>query len=138
MVTAKRDYYEVLGLDRNAGPDDIKRAYRQAALKFHPDRNKEPGAETQFKEAAEAYEVLADPGKRQRYDRYGHAGLDGVGIHDFGGMGADDIFSIFSDIFGDAFGNELASQSFGLAARSDEGAVTRRHAGGSLQRDAVA
>ena len=104
MVTAKRDYYEVLGLDRNAGPDDIKRAYRQAALKFHPDRNKEPGAETQFKEAAEAYEVLADPGKRQRYDRYGHAGLDGVGIHDFGGMGADDIFSIFSDIFGDAFG----------------------------------
>ncbi len=105
MVSTKRDYYEVLGVGRNASPDEIKRAYRQAALKYHPDRNKEPGAEEQFKNAAEAYEVLSDPQKRQRYDRYGHDGLQGVGMHDFSGMGAEDIFSIFGDLFGaDIFG----------------------------------
>lgn len=104
MVATKRDYYEVLGVARGAAPDEIKRAYRQAALKYHPDRNKEPGAEEQFKAAAEAYEVLSDPEKRARYDRYGHQGLDGVRMHDFGGMGVDDIFSIFGDLFGDAFG----------------------------------
>lgn len=104
MVTTKRDYYEVLGVSRGATPDEIKRAYRQAALKYHPDRNREPGAEERFKEAAEAYEVLSDPQKRSRYDRFGHQGLNGVGMHDFGGMAVDDIFSIFSDLFGDAFG----------------------------------
>lgn len=105
MVTTKRDYYEVLGVSREASPDEIKRAYRQAALKYHPDRNKEAGAEERFKEAAEAYEVLSDPPKRERYDRFGHAGLEGVGIHDFSGMGVEDIFSVFSDLFGgDVFG----------------------------------
>ena len=104
MVTTKRDYYEVLGVGRSASRDEIKRAYRQAALKYHPDRNKEPGAEERFKEAAEAYEVLSDDEKRQRYDRFGHAGLQGAGVHDFSGMGVDDIFSIFSDLFGGAFG----------------------------------
>ena len=100
-VADKRDYYEVLGVSRDAGADEVKRAYRQAALKHHPDRNPDnPGAESQFKEAAEAYEVLSDAEKRQRYDRFGHRGLDGAGIHDFNGMGVDDIFSMFTDIFG--------------------------------------
>lgn len=104
MVAQKRDYYEVLGVSRSATPEDIKRAYRQAALKYHPDRNKEPGAEDKFKEAAEAYEVLSDAEKRQRYDRFGHAGLSGVGMHDFSGMAVEDIFSVFGDLFGDLFG----------------------------------
>src|SRR4051794_40426585 len=98
-MATKRDYYDVLGLNRDAAADEIKKAYRQMALKFHPDKN--PGdkeAEAKFKEAAEAYEVLSDQAKRQRYDRYGHAGLDGAGVHDF--RNADDIMSAFSDIFG--------------------------------------
>lgn len=107
-MAQKRDYYEVLGVSRQAAPEEIKRAYRQAALKYHPDRNKEPGAEERFKEAAEAYEVLSDAEKRQRYDRYGHAGLNGVNLHDFSGMGVEDIFSIFSDLFGGAFGGGFA------------------------------
>lgn len=104
VSSAKRDYYEVLGVSRSASPEEIKRAYRKAALHYHPDRNKSPDAEAKFKEAAEAYEVLSDPEKRNRYDRYGHAGLTGVGIHDFSGMDAEDIFSVFGDIFGDIFG----------------------------------
>ena len=103
-VATKRDYYKVLGVQKNAGAEEIKRAYRQAALKYHPDRNREAQAEQRFKEAAEAYEVLSDAEKRQRYDRFGHAGLEGAGVHDFSGMGIDDIFSIFGDLFGDAFG----------------------------------
>ncbi len=103
-MTQKRDYYEVLGVDRGSGAGEIKTAYRQAALKYHPDRNKEPGAEDRFKEAAEAYEVLSDPEKRRRYDQFGHSGLNGVGMHDFSGMGVEDIFSVFSDLFGGAFG----------------------------------
>lgn len=104
MVQSKRDYYEVLGLERNAGPDEIKKAFRQAAMKYHPDRNKEPDAEEKFKEASEAYEVLSDPEKRNRYDRFGHQGLNGVGMYDFSSMGAEDIFSVFGDLFGDMFG----------------------------------
>ena len=104
MVQSKADYYGVLGVERNAGPDEIKRAFRQAALKYHPDRNSEAGAEEKFKEVSEAYEVLSDPEKRNRYDRYGHRGLEGMGVHDFSGMAVDDIFSIFGDIFGDVFG----------------------------------
>ena len=98
-MATKRDYYEVLLIKRDATNDDIKKAYRSLAMKFHPDKN--PGdaeAEGKFKEAAEAYEVLSDQGKRQRYDRYGHAGLDGAGVHDF--RNADDIMSAFGDIFG--------------------------------------
>ncbi len=100
-----RDYYEVLGLERNASGEDVKRAYRRLAMKYHPDRN--PGdaeAESKFKEAAAAYEVLADPQKRQVYDRYGHEGLRGTPGHDFSRMNVDDIFSMFNDIFGGGFG----------------------------------
>src|SRR3954468_22627812 len=106
MAATKRDYYEVLGVALDAGPDDIKKAYRQLALKFHPDRN--PGDEEapkRFKEAAEAYEVLSDPEKRQRYDRYGHAGLNGSAFHDF--RSTDDIMSAFSDIFGGGLFGDL-------------------------------
>ncbi len=98
----KRDYYEVLGVSRNATEDEIKKAYRKLALKYHPDRN--PGdkeAEEKFKEAAEAYEVLRDPEKRQLYDQFGHAGLQGTGFSGFHGF--EDIFSSFSDIFEDFF-----------------------------------
>ncbi|MFZ0449211.1 MAG: molecular chaperone DnaJ [Desulfatiglandaceae bacterium] len=99
----KRDYYEVLGVARDAGDDEIKKVYRKLALKFHPDRN--PGdkeAEENFKEAAEAYEVLRDQEKRQIYDRFGHEGLKGTGFRGFSGF--DDIFSSFGDIFEDFFG----------------------------------
>jgi len=101
---AKRDYYEILGLDRSASAEEIKKAYRQLALKYHPDRN--PGdqeAEENFKETAEAYEVLRDPEKRQLYDQFGHEGLKGTGFQGFGGF--EDIFSSFSDIFEDFFGS---------------------------------
>ena len=97
---AKRDYYEVLGVDKNASSDDLKKAYRKLALKYHPDRN--PGdkeAEEKFKEAAEAYDVLSNPDKKARYDQFGHAGLDGQGGFSGGGMNMDDIFSQFGDIF---------------------------------------
>ncbi len=99
----KRDYYEVLGISRQAHAEEMKKAYRKLALKFHPDRN--PGdkeAEEQFKEAAEAYEVLRDPKKRQIYDAYGHEGLRGTGFDGFSG-GFEDIFSSFGDIFQDLF-----------------------------------
>ena len=98
----KRDYYEVLGVSRNATEQEIKKAYRKLALKYHPDRN--PGdkeAEEKFKEAAEAYEVLRDPEKRRLYDQFGHAGLQGTGFSGF--QGFEDIFSSFSDIFEDFF-----------------------------------
>jgi len=97
-MTAKRDYYEVLGVARNAGAEEIKRAYRKLAFKYHPDRNKNnPDAEASFKEAAEAYEILSDPETRSRYDRFGHEGIRGR-FHEFTSF--DDIFSTFSDIFG--------------------------------------
>jgi molecular chaperone DnaJ len=105
-MTTKRDYYEILGVARGASKDEIKKAYRKQALKFHPDKN--PGnksAEDKFKEAAEAYEVLSDDEKRSRYDRFGHAGLGNQGGgFSGGGMTVEDIFSSFGDIFGDAFG----------------------------------
>lgn len=98
----KRDYYEVLNVGRTAGADEIKRAYRRLALKFHPDNYKgdKAEAEAKFKELAESYEVLSDPQKRQLYDRYGHQGLRGAGLHDFSSMGFGDILSMFRDIFG--------------------------------------
>ncbi len=104
VAAKKRDYYEVLGVTRDASPEQMKKAYRRAAHKFHPDRNSESDAEIRFKEAAEAFEVLSDPAKRQRYDQFGHAGLNGAGVHDFSHMRVDDIFSMFDDIFGGAFG----------------------------------
>ena len=111
-MAEKRDYYEVLGVDKSAGADEIKKAYRKAAIKYHPDKN--PGdkeAEEKFKEAAEAYDVLSNPDKRARYDRYGHAGVGGAagGAGGFGGFSGggfsmEDIFSQFGDIFGGHFG----------------------------------
>ncbi len=104
-MSTKRDYYEVLSVSRTASGDEIKKAYRKCALKHHPDRNRDnPEAEVLFKEAAEAYEVLSDANKRSRYDQFGHQGVSGNGMHDFTHMGADDIFSMFNDIFGSAFG----------------------------------
>lgn len=98
-MTQKRDYYEVLGVSREAGADDIRKAYRQAALKNHPDRNQgDADAELRFKEATEAYQVLSDEQKRGRYDQYGHAGVEGM--PDMGG----DIFTNFQDIFSELFG----------------------------------
>ncbi|KOS04626.1 molecular chaperone DnaJ [Flavobacterium akiainvivens] len=103
---AKKDYYEILGIDKSASPEQIKKAYRKKAVEFHPDKN--PGdkaAEEKFKEAAEAYEVLSDADKKARYDQFGHQAFDGGGgFHGGGGMNMDDIFSQFGDIFGSAFG----------------------------------
>lgn len=101
-MSAKRDYYEVLGVGKDAGEGEIKKAYRKLALEFHPDRNPDDAdAAENFREAAEAYEVLRDPDKRARYDRFGHAGVGGAGqqFHN-----AEDVFGAFSDIFGEFFG----------------------------------
>jgi len=93
-----RDFYEILGVDRNASSDEIKSNYRRLALQYHPDRNPDDEeAEQKFKEAAEAYEVLRDPDTRSRFDRYGHAGLKGANVRGFSGF--EDILSAFSDVF---------------------------------------
>jgi molecular chaperone DnaJ len=104
MPAAKRDYYEILGVQRNAEAEEIKRAYRRLAMKFHPDRanGDKAEAEIKFKECSEAYEVLSDAGKRRRYDQFGHEGV--TGQHDFSHMDVTDIFSMFDDIFGGALG----------------------------------
>lgn len=118
----KRDYYEVLGVDTKAGAEEIKKAYRKAALQYHPDRN--PGdkaAEENFKEAAEAYEVLSDPEKRQLYDRFGHAGLQQSGYSGFSSF--EDVFSSFGNVFGDIFG-----EIFGQSGRAGRGHRPRRGA----------
>ncbi|MES1221380.1 MAG: DnaJ domain-containing protein, partial [Bacteroidota bacterium] len=116
---SKRDYYEVLGISKNASQDEIKKAYRKVAMQFHPDRN--PGdkaAEEKFKEAAEAYEVLSDADKKAQYDRFGHAGLsNGRGGFSGGDMNMDDIFSQFGDIFGD----DIFGSFFGGGRRSSGG-----------------
>jgi len=104
---AKRDYYEVLGVEKNASQDDIKRAYRRLAMKYHPDKNPDNReAEAKFKECAEAYEVLSEPEKKKRYDQFGHDGLRGYGVRDYQHMNWQDIGSVFEDIFGfgDIFG----------------------------------
>ncbi len=103
---SKRDYYEVLEVSKGASKEEIKKAYRKKAIKYHPDKNQgDKAAEEKFKEAAEAYEVLSNDEKRQRYDQYGHAGVGGAAGGGFGGgMSMDDIFSHFGDIFGGGFG----------------------------------
>jgi len=117
-MAEKRDYYEVLGVQKNANADEIKKAYRKAAIQYHPDKN--PGdkqAEEKFKEAAEAYDVLSNPDKRARYDQFGHAGMSGgggFGGFSGGGFSMEDIFSQFGDIFGGHFsGGGFRSSSSG-------------------------
>jgi len=121
-MATKRDYYEILEVPRNATKEEIKKAYRKQALKYHPDRN--PGdkeAEEKFKEAAEAYEVLSDDEKRARYDQFGHAGVSGAngGFSSEGGMTIEDIFAHFGDIFGGHFGG------FGFGSRTGERRTTK-------------
>ncbi|MDR1725525.1 MAG: molecular chaperone DnaJ [Bacteroidales bacterium] len=118
-MAEKRDYYEVLGVSKNATPDELKKAYRKLALKYHPDRN--PGdkqAEEKFKEAAEAYEVLSNPDKKARYDQFGHSGVDGQGFSGGASMNMDDIFSMFGDIFGGHGGGFSGFSGFGSRSRS--------------------
>ena len=121
---AKRDYYEVPGLNRDAGEADIKKAYRRLAMKYHPDRNPDDAsAEEKFKEATEAYEVLTDDEKRAAYDQFGHAGVDpsmGGGGQGFGGGGAS-----FQDIFGDVFGDIFGGGRGGGGSRVQRGADLR-------------
>ena len=131
-MAQKRDYYEVLGVDKNATEDQIKKAYRTIAIKYHPDRN--PGnkeAEEKFKEAAEAYDVLHDPQKRQQYDTFGFNGPGGMGggFDPFGGasMNMDDIFSMFGDIFG---GHAGGFGGFGGGGRSRS---PQKHRGSDLR-----
>jgi len=129
---AKRDYYEVLGVSKSADSSELKKAYRKLAVQYHPDRNPDDkSAEDKFKEAAEAYEVLTDPDKKARYDRYGHAGVDGQGGgFSGGGMTMDDIFSQFGDVFGDSgFGSFFGGGGGGGSAsgrqRGQKGANLR-------------
>ncbi|MBQ2239722.1 MAG: molecular chaperone DnaJ [Alistipes sp.] len=133
-MAEKRDYYEVLGVEKNADADTIKKAYRKAAIKYHPDKN--PGdkdAEEKFKEAAEAYDVLSNEDKRARYDRFGHAGMNGPGggaggFGGFGGAGGfsmDDIFEQFGDIFGGTFGGFGGGRSRGGRQRVNRGSDVR-------------
>ena len=107
----KRDFYEILGIAKNATDDEIKKAYRKMAMKYHPDRNPDSkDAEANFKEAKEAYEMLSDPQKKAAYDQYGHAGVD-PNMGGFGGAGAQGFGDAFGDIFGDIFGNARGGNS---------------------------
>jgi len=118
-MASKRDYYEVLGVDKNVSAEELKKAYRRMAIKFHPDKNPDdPTAEEKFKEAAEAYDVLNDPNKKARYDQFGHAGMGGAasgGGYGPGGPSMEDIFSQFGDVFGDdsPFGGFFRGQGGG-------------------------
>lgn len=117
---SKRDYYDILDVSKSASADEIKKAYRKKAIQYHPDKN--PGdkeAEEKFKEAAEAYEVLSNPQKKQRYDQFGHAGMGGAASGGFGGggMSMEDIFASFGDIFGGHFGGFSGFGGFGGSSR---------------------
>ncbi|QEE49572.1 molecular chaperone DnaJ [Flavobacterium alkalisoli] len=125
----KKDYYEILGIEKGATAEQIKKAYRKKAIEYHPDKN--PGnkdAEENFKLAAEAYEVLSDPNKKARYDQYGHAAFENGGFGGGGGMNMDDIFSQFGDIFGSAFGG-----GFGGFGGFGGGGGQRRMKGSNLR-----
>ena len=109
----KEDYYDILGISKNATAAEIKKAYRKKAIEYHPDKNPgDPKAEEMFKKSAEAYEVLSDPDKKARYDQYGHQAFEGGGFGG-GGMNMDDIFSQFGDIFGGGFGGFSGFGGFG-------------------------
>ena len=123
---AKRDYYEILGISKGAGADEIKKAYRKMAIKYHPDKNPDnKEAESKFKEAAEAYEVLSNADKKARYDQFGHQAFEGGGGFNGGGMNMDDIFSQFGDIFGGAFGGGGFSGFSGGGQRRVKGSNLR-------------
>lgn len=122
----KRDYYEILGVGKNATPEEIKKAYRKKAIEYHPDKN--PGdkeAEENFKLAAEAYEVLSDPQKKARYDQFGHEAYTSQGGGFSGGMNMDDIFSQFGDIFGSAFGGAFSGFGGSGGVRRAKGSSLR-------------
>lgn len=124
----KQDYYEILGISKNASVAEIKKAYRKKAIEYHPDKN--PGdshAEEMFKKAAEAYEVLSNEDKRAKYDRFGHQAFEGGGFGGGGGMNMDDIFSQFGDIFGGGFGGGFSGfgGGFGGGQRRAKGSNLR-------------
>src|SRR5256714_10627535 len=125
---AKRDYYTILGVNRDASEEDIKKAYRKLAMKHHPDRNPDKGSEEKFKEAKEAYEVLTDARKRQAYDQFGHAGVDpsvGFGAAGARGFGGAEGFGGFADAFGDIFGEIFGAQRGGRGTGGYRGADLR-------------
>ena len=129
---SKRDYYDVLGVSKGVSKDELKKAYRKIAIKYHPDKNPDDAsAEEKFKEAAEAYDVLSDDQKRGRYDQYGHAGVNGQGGFgggDFNNM--EDIFSQFSDIFGGGFGDIFGG---GRGGSRSQGGRSGRSRGSNLR-----
>ncbi len=128
-MSAKRDYYEVLGVDKNADEQTLKKAYRKLAMKYHPDRNPDnKEAEEKFKEANEAYEVLSDPTKRRNYDQFGHEGANGQGFggQGFGGQGFGGFEDIFGDIFGDMFGGGFGGGSRPRRRGPERGADLRQ------------
>ena len=134
-MAEKRDYYEVLGVSKEASADEIKKAYRKMAMKYHPDRwvqgteQEKKDAEDKFKEAAEAYDVLSNPDKKARYDKFGHAGMGGT-ASDFSGANINDIFSHFADVFGGGFGFNVGDLFGGGGGRGGQRAVRK---GGNIR-----
>ena len=128
---SKRDYYEILGVSKTATPEELKKAYRKVAMKFHPDKNQgDKAAEEKFKEAAEAYEVLSNADKKAQYDRFGHAGMRGAASGGGpGGMRMEDIFSNFGDVFGD----DIFGSFFGGGSRQSGGGRRRGSRGSNLR-----
>src|SRR5688572_5906522 len=118
MATTKRDYYEILGVERQAGADDIRRAFRKLALQYHPDKNHESNAAERFKEINEAYEVLSTPERRAQYDRFGHLGDSGAGGFGANGFGIEDIFESFFGV-GNAAGGRRSRVQRGADLRLD-------------------
>ncbi len=130
---SKRDFYDILGVAKSASAEEIKKAYRKLAIKYHPDKNPDDkAAEEKFKEAAEAYEILSNPEKKQRYDQFGHAGAGGGGGYGGGGMNMEDIFSQFGDIFGGGGGSPFES-FFGGGGQSRGGGGRRVAKGSNLR-----